>query len=254
MFFAASKILVWLIYPLSLGLFLSFSAYGAFLLRRKRSFHVLFLLAMAILYLSGTGLVADFLLKPLERRHLPPPPSALKADAIVVLGGDLRKKVFPRDAVEVDGNRVLKGVRLFRQGAAPVLIVSGGSGDLFDQTYKEAVIMKELAAEFDVPEDKIVVEADSRNTRENILYTKKILDRLHARRIILVTAAYHLPRAYAVAKKAGIEAVPAPSDYYVAGERYDPFSFLPHPIALLYSTIAIKEYIGIFVYRLMGWI
>lgn len=254
MFFAASKILAWLIYPLSLGLLSLILAYGAFLLGKKRSFHVLFLLGIVVLYLCSIGPGAAFLLRTLERKHLPPNPSGLKADAIVVLGGDLRKKVFPREDIEVDGNRVIKGVRLFKQGAAPLMIMSGGSGDLFDQAFKEVVIMKELATQFEVPKEKIIIETESRNTRENILYTKKILDRVKAKRIILVTSAYHLPRAYALAKKAGIDAVPVPSDFYAADEGYDAFSFLPHPTALLHSTMALKEHVGIFVYWLMGWI
>ena len=254
MFFAASKILAWLIYPLSLGILFLLSAYAALLLRKRRSFHALFLLGMLVLYLCSIAPVSGFLLKGLERRHLPPERSDLKADAIVVLGGDLRKKVFPREDVELDGNRVLKAVRLFKQGAAPIVIMSGGSGNLFNQGFKEAVIMKELTAGFEVPEDKIIIESESSDTRENILNTKKILDKLKAKRIILVTAAYHLPRAYALAKKAGIDAVPVASDFYVTDEAYDPFSFLPHPIALFHSTMAIKEYVGLFVYRLIGWI
>ncbi len=254
MFFAASKIMIWLIYPLSLGLLLLILAYGAALLRKKALFHFFFLLTIVILYLFSIEPVADFLLKPLERKHLSMNQGDLKADAIVVLSGDTRKKVFPRNDIEVGGNRVIKAVRLFKQKAAPIMIMTGGSGDFFDQGFKEAVFMKELAEEFEVPSDKIIIETESRNTRENAVYTKQILDKIKAKKIILVTSAFHLPRSYGLFKKIGIDAVPAASDFYVTDEIYNPFSFLPTTGSLANSSVAIKEYVGIFVYWLMGWL
>lgn len=254
MFFAASKILVWFIYPLSLGILLLILAYVAALVRRKAFLHFLLLVAILILYLFSVKPVAVFLLTPLERRHLSVNPSELKADAIVVLSGDTRKKVFPRSDIEVHGNRVIKAIRLYKQGAAPIIVMTGGSGSLFDQNFREAVSMKKFAVEFDVPADKIIIETESRNTRENLLYTKQILNKIKAKRVILVTSASHLPRSYALFKKVGIDAVPVASDFYATDERYDPFSFIPDSSSLSLSSIAIKEYVGILVYWLMGWI
>lgn len=254
MFFAASKIMAWLIYPLGLGIVLLIFAYGAALLRKRSSFHILFWTAFLILYLFSIEPVSDFLLKPLERKHLSQNPSGLKADAIVVLSGDVRKKVFPRNDIEVGGNRVIKAIRLFRQKAAAIIIMTGGSGDLFDPNFKEAVYMKELAMEFGVPGEKIIVETQSRTTKENVVYTKQILDKIQAQRVILVTSAFHLPRSYALFKKIGIDAIPVATDFYVTDEKYDPFSFIPNSGNLSLSSIAIKEYVGLFVYRLMGWI
>ena len=114
--------------------------------------------------------------------------------------------------------------------------------------------MKELAVEFGIPKDKVLVETQSRNTRENVLYTKAILNKLKAKKVILVTSAFHLPRSYALFKKAGIDAVPVASDFYITDQRYNPFSFIPSLGSLALSSIAIKEYAGLFVYRLMGWI
>ncbi len=114
--------------------------------------------------------------------------------------------------------------------------------------------MKELAEEFGVPSDKIIIETESRNTRENALYTKQILDKIKAKKIILVTSASHLPRSYGLLKKIGIDTVPVASDFYVTDEIYNPFSFIPSIASLTTSSVAIKEHVGIFVYWLMGWI
>ena len=254
MFFAASKIMIWLLYPLSVGLLLLIFAYGAALLKRRGLFHIFFLMAILMIYLFSIEPVSNFLLKPLERKHLSTNESDLKADAIVVLAGDVRKRVFPRSHIEVGGNRVLKAVRLFKQGAAPIMVMTGGSGDIFDQSFKEAMWMKELAVELGVPKERILIETESRNTKENVFYTKQILDKIKAKRIILVTSALHVPRSYALAKKIGIDAVPVASDFSVTDEKYDPFSFIPTAQNLSRSSIAIKEYVGLLVYALMGWI
>lgn len=253
MFFVTSKLLVWLIYPFTLGLLLLVFAYLAVLWKRKTLFHCFFLMGLLLLYGFSIEPVADVLLRPLERRHLPENLSGLKADAIVVLAGDVRKGVFPRDDIEVGGSRVLKGVRLYRRKAAPLIIMSGGSGDLFDPNFKEAELMKELAVELGVPRDKILVESQSRNTRENMARTKQLLDEIKAGKIILVTSAFHIPRSLAILRKLGVDAVPAPSDFYVTDEKYDLFSFVPDLGNLGRSSVAIKEHVGIYVYRLMGW-
>jgi len=254
MFFAASKFLVWLVYPLSLGLLLLVLAYSAALFKRRKSFHLLFLFAVLILYLFSIEPVAHFLLTPLERRYLLTKPTELKADAIVVLAGDVRKKIYPREEVEVSGNRVIKAIRLFKQKAAPIMVMTGGSGDYFDQGFKEAILMKELAVQMEVPEDKIIIETESRNTRENTVYTKQILDKINAKKVILVTSAFHLPRSVALFKKIGVEVIPAPSDFYVTDDPYNPFSFIPSTGTLGHSSIAVEEYVGLLVYWLRGWL
>lgn len=253
MFFAASKILVWFIYPLSLGVLLLILAYGAALLRKKAPFHILFWLGFVVLYLFSIEPVRDFLLKPLERKYPLAQGSDLKADAIVVLSGDVRKKVFPQSGIEVGGNRVLKAIRLYKSGAAPIILMTGGSGDFFDPSFKESVLMKDLAIEFGVPKEKIIIETESRNTRENAAYTKQLLDKNNVKKVILVTSAFHLPRSCALFKKAGIDVVPVGTDFHVTDERYDPFSFIPSPGNLSLSSVAIKEYAGIILYWLMGW-
>lgn len=254
MFFSASKILIWLIYPLSLGVLLLMLSYWAALLRKKASFHILFWLGFIILYLFSIEPVPDLLLKSLEEKYAPLQGADLKADAIVVLSGDIKKRVFPRSDIEVGGNRVLKAIRLYRQGAAPMILMTGGSGDLFDPSFKEAILMRDLAVEFGVPKEKVITETESRNTRENVVYTKQLLDKIKAKKVILVTSAFHLPRSLALFKKAGVDVVPVGTDFYVTGDKYDLFSFIPSPGNLSRSSTAIKEYAGILVYWLMGWI
>jgi uncharacterized SAM-binding protein YcdF (DUF218 family) len=252
--FVATKLAVWLVYPLSLGAALLLAAYLSGLFNRKRLFHLLFWMGFGVLYLASIEPVADRLIKPLQGTEPSPLASSLKADAIVVLGGDLKKKPFPTSDVEVAGNRTLKAARLFKQKVAPVIVVSGGSGDLFDPDFKEADLMKALLVELGVPGGKILVETRSRNTRENALYAKEELDRVGAKKIILVTSAFHVPRAQALFRRLGIEVVPAPSDYFTIDRKFNPFSFIPDTGSLERSQLAVKEYVAMTFYRAMGWI
>jgi uncharacterized SAM-binding protein YcdF (DUF218 family) len=254
MFFYASKILQFFIYPLFTGLVLLVLAFLLRGIRRKRLFEGIFLCGIIILYIFSIEPVTDLLMKPLERMHMPPANQPLSADAIVVLGGDVRKVVYPRKDVELGGNRMLKAIRLFRERAAPLIIMTGRSGNIFNQEFVESVVMKKFAVEFGVPAGKIIIETGSRNTRENAVNTKKILDRLGAKRIILVTSALHMPRAYALFRHLGLDVLPAPTDFRAVDEGYDPFSFVPQAGNLARSTRAIREYVGILVYWLMGWI
>ncbi|MDR4505215.1 MAG: YdcF family protein [Candidatus Scalindua sp.] len=194
-----------------------------------------------ILYLFSIRPTADFLLKPLEQKYIENNNPFSPADAIVVLAGG-------------EGKRLIKGVSLFHKKLSPLIIMSGGSGSIFDQSRKDALLMKESAVELGVPEESIIAEAESRNTRENAINTRQILDKIGAKRVLLVTTASHMPRSYALFKKIGIDAVPVATDFFVKPAPYNPFSFVPNAGDLLNSTMAIHEYIGIIAYRMKGWI
>ncbi|MBI3631167.1 MAG: YdcF family protein [Candidatus Sungbacteria bacterium] len=97
------------------------------------------------------------------------------------------------------------GTRLFLEGWAPLLIFSGGRGgitkNLFPET--EADIFKEIAVRRGVPQEKILVESESTNTGENILFTKRLLEKYHKdpQKFILVQKPYMERRAYATFRK-----------------------------------------------------
>jgi len=114
-----------------------------------------------------------------------------KADCIIVLGSH-----DPRVAEE--------GARLFLQGAAPLVIFSGGRGKLTSTWEKtEGEFFAKIAIEMGVPEDKILVENESSNTGENIIFTKELLRKrgIDPQKIILVQKPYMERRSYATFKK-----------------------------------------------------
>ncbi|MCP5007590.1 MAG: YdcF family protein [Planctomycetes bacterium] len=241
MFFIVSKVLVWFIYPLSISFFLMVGALVLGYRKKKRLCNAFIFGGILIIYVFSIRPTADLLLFPLERKYLESKIDVFSADAIVVLSGG-------------EGKRIIKGIGLFHKKVAPLIIVSGGCSSIFYQGQKGALLMKETATELGVPDGDIIAETESRNTRENAIYTKQILDRIGAQRIILVTSAFHIPRAYALFKKIGVDAVPVASDFIIKPMPYDPFSFIPNVGDLENSSLAIKEYVGIAAYWIKGWI
>jgi uncharacterized SAM-binding protein YcdF (DUF218 family) len=99
--------------------------------------------------------------------------------------------------------RVTLGVGLYRDGAAPLLVLSGGG----DGPVAEAAVMYELAREGGVPQTALLLEAESRNTFENAANTARLLHAAGKSRVILVSDRLHLPRAARLFRQAGLDVV-----------------------------------------------
>lgn len=261
MFLFLSKLIPVILFPVGLtGLLLLAAAF----LKKARRLKWIVLTAFLLVWVFGNSWISSALVRSLEWRYLPmdtyPP-----ADAIVILGGATLPADYPRQTVELNfaGDRLLYGARLFRQGAAPVVLVTGGNVPWADAAQSPAEDMVELLVFLGVPEDAILMEGTSANTYENALYSRSILESVDVKRILLVTSAMHMPRSVPLFEKQGFTVIPAPTDYTVTlrpvqkpfSETWPDyfFSLFPSAFSLNDSTLAIKEYVGMVVYRLRGW-
>ena len=123
-----------------------------------------------------------------------------RADAIVVLGCQL----FPGGrASERLRRRVALGVALYREGAASLILMSGGGVG----AVAEAEAMRDLARESGVPDTALLIEPESGNTFENAAFAARLLHRIGKSRIVLVSDRAHLPRASRMFRHAGLEVV-----------------------------------------------
>ncbi len=127
-----------------------------------------------------------------------------KADVIVALGAMLRPDGTPTPAME---RRTRRAVDLLLEGRADNLIVSGGA---VGHPRPEAEAMRDIALALGAPDDKIVLEPQARNTFENAVYSKLIMERQGWKRALVATDAYHIPRAMFIFKVLGIPATAAP--------------------------------------------
>jgi len=108
--------------------------------------------------------------------------------------------------------------------------------------------------EWGVPKDAIFLEGSSRNTRENAIYSKNLIDSINCQTALLVTSVAHMPRAVAAFQRAGVSVVPVSTDVQVVKQgTLSAAVLLPNAGALAMTSDAIREWIGIWVYRLQGW-
>ena len=225
------------------------------------------IVAFLLLWLSSMRWVSSALTRSLEWQHLPVEPLP-KAEAIVVLGGGVDSQSSPRPLPEVNqaGDRIIYGAWLYNEGYAEKVLLNGGVVPwLGPETSKtEAQSMADLMMMLNVPEDAFLLEEQSRNTYENAFYTRKMLDEVGINKILLVTSAAHMPRSMRLFEAQGFEVIPAPTDFRVTEADWqflfeaEPieqvFHWIPRAYNLYVTTVMLKEYMGMVIYDLRGWI
>jgi uncharacterized SAM-binding protein YcdF (DUF218 family) len=150
-------------------------------------------------------------------------------------------------------DRVWHTARIYHAGRAPRVVASGGNQPWLGGVCSEASAMRDFLVDLGVPAEAVWLEERSRNTRENAVHTAKILEAQGIGPMPLVTSALHMPRALATFRAAGINAIPAPTDFEVEVRPRVFLDWLPDAEALAASTRALKEYPGLWVYRYRGW-
>ena len=250
------KFLAQFAYPLGFSLGLGLLALLLAALGRRRWGAGLALAALGWLGLWSLPAVSDALRLSLEGRFPNRPVVELPAaDAVVVLGGgiDAEPPGWPYPDLRAAADRVWHAARIYHAGKAPRVIVSGGAQPWLGERGPEAGAMRRLLVDLGVPDEALRFEARSRSTRENAVHTAELLARLGLTRVLLVTSALHMPRALASFRAVGVDAVPAPADFEVMPEPAHLLRWLPDAGALYDSTRALKEYLGLWVYRWRGW-
>lgn len=264
MFIFLSKFLQQFAYPL--GMVFCLLALALVLQRRRRWQNVVLGLALFLLFLSGNRWTAMGLARSLEWQNLPLQPVP-EAEVIVVLGGATDPLQYPRSTVEINsaGDRVLYAAYLYHAGKAPHILLSGGNIEwLSTRASSPAEEMAEIMGWLGVPGEALWLQTESRNTYEDALYSRRLLEEKGVQRILLVTSALHMPRSLALFEAQGLEVIPAPADFIVTEESWrslvhaDPtahlVNLLPSVGNVGLTTNALKEYLGMLVYRLQGWL
>ncbi|RLJ67784.1 YdcF family protein [Sulfurisoma sediminicola] len=194
-----------------------------------------------LLFVLSLPVVGDALLRTLEGE--PVNAEAMRqAQAIVVLGGG-RYREAPEYGGDTAGKETLLrlryAARLQRETGLP-LLVSGGKPDGGDLSEAETM-RAALIHDFGVPVRW--VEGASDDTRQNARFSAELLRRDGVSRVLLVTHAWHMPRAMRSFAAAGIAVTPAPTFFHRA--PLTPLDFLPRPEGLLASRHAMHEWIGL---------
>jgi uncharacterized SAM-binding protein YcdF (DUF218 family) len=208
-----------------------------------------------VLVLVGLLPIGALMVARLEDRF-PPPTLPAKVDGIVLLGGFMSVAVgFERDTVELNtmADRLTGFIALARRYPDARLVFSGGSAALTGGLPPEAEGARRLLADLGVPLERVTFEDRSRNTAENATETRELVDPQPGETWLLVTSAFHMPRAVACFRKAGWTIIPVPVDYQTGGTGSIGLTLDPQGNLGAFN-LAMHEVVGLIAYRLMGHI
>jgi uncharacterized SAM-binding protein YcdF (DUF218 family) len=217
------------------------------------------LLALLLLVAFSSPRVSNALLRSLERDA---PASFLRLgkgepyDAVIVLSG-----LLDAEATESAGapnytegvDRLHAGFDLLRTGRARAALLSGGSVDPRIREAVEARVLSRQLQDWGIDGARLVVEDQSRNTRENAVNSARIVRERGWRRLLLVTSAFHMQRAAGAFRAAGLSFDTLPVDFRSHDPDRFPQSWLPRASCLAQSTLALHEWAGRLAYRARGY-
>ena len=139
-------------------------------------------------------------------------------------------------------------------GGFDTVIVTAGNQPWSDSRWVEAELIRDLLVKWGVPHNSILLEGSSRNTRENALYSRNIINAIGCTKTLLVTSAAHMPRSVAAFNSVNVGVTPVSTDVRIAGnDRFLLLTLLPDVRALDMTSKALRELIGQKVYEFQGW-
>ncbi|WP_448518989.1 YdcF family protein [Rhodoflexus sp.] len=258
MFFLLSKLLTFLINPL---FWLMVGILWALLTRSAKLRQRLLIVVAVAFWFFGNPWVAN---EVLLRWEIAPTPFAAipqdKYEVAIVLMGMTQDSKSPKDRVYFmrGADRLLYAIRLYKEGKVKKIIISGAYIDKLAAVHAEgANNVTTLCRMAGIPDEDILTEEVSLNTHENALYTAQLLreNGISLKKCIVVTSAFHMRRALLCFQKQGIHAQPFAADFYSEDRFFDIARLLvPSAAAIDRWNILLKEWTGIIVYRLAGYL
>lgn len=254
MFFVLSKTIALLLLPSNLLILAAAVGLLLLLTRWRRLGARLAGASVTLLLLIAFLPVGAWLIAPLERRFPPWTPAEGAPDGIIVLGGAISPIVsqsYGRPVVSIDGGRIIAAATLARAYPKARIVYAGGDARLGASGLPEGRFAEPLLARLGVASDRILIDSKSRNTAENAVYTKELAKPKPGERWLLVTSAFHMPRAIGCFRKVGFPVEAYPVNWRVPrrlkfginnrfGEGLSDVDFAAH------------EWAGLLAYRLTG--
>jgi uncharacterized SAM-binding protein YcdF (DUF218 family) len=215
----------------------------------------LLIASVVLLAICGFSPLGNWLLYPLESRFPAWDATRGAPDGIVVLGASIDADLSVAHGgavVRSAPDRLIAAAMLAHRYPNARIIFSGGSANLISNDAREADYAGAIFEGLGISKARITMERRSRNTQENAEFSKAIAAPKNGERWLLVTSAFHMPRSVGLFRKAGFAVEPYPVDWRVGG-RSDLLMFSNLGIDGLGRTdVAVREWIGLFAYRVMG--
>ncbi|CDZ48990.1 YdcF family protein [Neorhizobium galegae] len=253
--FLLSKLFWVFAQPLSLAFLLSALATILVVVVWRRLGGLAALLTALVLFVTlftTTGTVA---LQALEGRIPKPMQEPQSVSCMIVLGGVLENEVTTvRGGIEFNqaADRFVEALRLARNHPQARILISGGDGSISGTYEGEAQAAERFFSAFGIPADRLVKENASRTTYENTVNTVGLLKALGLDNCLLITSAFHMPRAMGLFRAAGIEVTPWPVDYRTSGIVRLSLDFTQPALNAQLTTTAAREWMSLMAHYLTG--
>ena len=254
MFFILSKILTFLINP-HVWIF-TLLLWGILTKKTLRKKKILWS-AVVVFYFFSNSFLANEFVRVYEERNQTYSELITNYDVAIVLGGfssyDPSQELIQFHSAT---DRLMAGIKLYKTGKAKKLMIVSGSGSILKPDEKEALFVEKYLLEIGIPEEDLIIESESKNTRENALNSAEILTKKYTNgKYILITSATHMPRAKRCYKKAGLEVTPFSVDQQAGPRTYAlDHLFIPNVHSIKSWQTLIKEWTGFITYKLLGYI
>jgi uncharacterized SAM-binding protein YcdF (DUF218 family) len=256
MLFYASKIIWFFLQPSCL--LILFFALGFWIYWRGRAHLGMRIILVGVLIYAVAGLspLANGMMLVLEQQFSRPAMEDLtEVTGVIVLGGVIDTLVTStRDEIALNeaAERLTETAALAFRFPNARIVISGGDGALLYESMGEAGVAKRFFTRIGIDPGRIILEEKSRTTSENAAFTKALVSPRPGERWLLVTSAFHMPRAMGCFRAAGFDLTPWPVDFRTRGPE-DLMRFSPRPSeGWRRIDMAAKEWMGLLIYWLIG--
>ncbi len=251
MFFYLSKLLTFLISPTVIILILLLLAV---LVKRPTTKRRFLITSLVLLLIFSNPFLIHHLMKTWELKDTAFIKNKHYDTAIVLSGFMIREPELHRLTFGDDVDRLTEALSLYRHGQVDRILISGGSGSITIDT-REASLAKEfLVKQCNVPDSAVLIDTISRNTYENAVESKKILQQKKISSSVLITSAFHMRRA-----KGCFDMVNIPADIYSTDtesskqDHYPSDLFIPDTYNIIKWERLMHEVVGVIMYKLKGY-
>lgn len=178
----------------------------------------------------------------------------------IVLTGvtNLSKTAYDRTFFNKGADRITHALQLYRMGKIKKILITGGQGLNPVNPQSEAELLQRFLLMTGVPPEDILIEDKAKNTAQNAQFTKAFLEENKidtGQEFLLITSAFHMYRSKGCFDKVGLKTETFPTDYYSHDVKFSfPSLVYPSPSSIENWHKLVKEWIGITVYKLVGYI
>ena len=259
MFFFLSKLFDILLSPYTWGLFLLAAAVpwrvrSTRRWRRRRAFGIA---GLVVLMVMSTVPVSNALVWSVEHQSKSTYREDVTYDTVVLLGGIVDEEASAasgQPSYNENVERLVMTHRLLQDGKAKTAIVSGAAMDPKLAQWGEAVALGRQLEAWGIAKDRIIIEDQARNTRENAIHSQTIARARGFERVLIVTSAFHMPRAAECFSAVGMKVDTLSVDFR-GHERFGGAlaEWLPRAHSLAVSSAVVRELFGRLIYRVQGY-